>query len=230
MVEIIAELATSFHGNVELGKRMIAEAAKAGASTVKTQAYYCGKINPNDPQAQWLRESWLSPEGHRELMKEAADCGVGYFSTPFCADSLQMLRDLGLRRFKIASSEAWAPWIVAKDDAEQWIVSYPWGIIHRDRGWHTQLTAIPLYPTPLECVGRATLLDGWSDHCEGTAVCLYALARGAKVVEAHFTIPGARSKPWDKSAAQIREIRQFAEACATIQTGVSQVFRDRWTA
>lgn len=225
--EIVAELATAHGGDIQLAKEMIAAAAEAGADTVKTQAY--GAVNPNDPQADWLEQSRLGFYEHEVLMQTAKECGLQYLSTPFDADSLQMLRDLGLTRFKIASSESGNGWWKPVIKHDEWLVSYPWGRWN-DEGptWYTRLTAIPLYPTPMECVGQARLLDGWSDHCVGTAACLYALARGAKVIECHFTIEGARKMPFDKTADDIRQIRQFAEACATISTGVSEQFRTRW--
>ncbi len=236
--EIIAELATAHGGDIVLACEMIHAAAEAGADTVKFQTYSLERLNPADPQAEWLRKAWLSRNDHAALMGCAKGAKVQFLSTPFDVDSLEELRSLGLKRFKIASSESANHWWDAAA-GETLLVSYPWGRVpfndtYRqvalDKRMFIFLTAIPLYPTPLECVGRATLLDGWSDHCEGTSACLYALARGAKVIEAHFTIPGARQKSWDKSAAEIREIRQFAEQVATMQTGVSQVFRDRWTA
>jgi N,N'-diacetyllegionaminate synthase len=237
--EIVCELATAHGGDIVLACEMIHAAAEAGADTVKAQTYSLERLNPADPQAEWLRKAHLDKKAHQRLMECAKVAGVQFLSTPFCADSLKMLRKLGCTRFKIASSESGNRWWDAVA-GETLLVSYPWGRVSfndtyrqvaLDKRMFIFLTAIPLYPTPLECVGQIDdLLDGWSDHCEGIAACLYALARGAKVVEAHFTIPGARQKVWDKSAAEIREIRQFAEQVATMQTGVSQVFRDRWSA
>jgi N,N'-diacetyllegionaminate synthase len=238
--EIIAELASSHGGDIVLACEMIHAAAEAGADTVKVQTYSLERLNPADPQAEWLRKAWLSREAHQALIECCNDAKVQFLSTPFDHSSFVMLRDLGLKRFKIASSEAHRTWWWVAQEA---LVSWPWGrkgansrtsqagtsILTTINGAViTHLTAIPLYPTPLECVSQATLLDGLSDHCEGTAACLYALARGAKVIEAHFTIPGARETKWDKSPAMIREIRQFADQVATMQTGVSTVFRERW--
>jgi N,N'-diacetyllegionaminate synthase len=237
--EIIAELATAHGGDIDIAMDMIDAAADAGASTVKTQAYDRDKINPKDHQADWLRESWLSPEAHQVLMGKAKARGLSYLSTPFDRDSQRMLYELGLRRFKIASSEAhrgWWRW------GGLFLVSWPWGqkaevhaqcfTSHQDTAfWAIEynLTAIPLYPTPLEAVNRAPLLDGYSDHTEGIDACLYALARGAKVVEVHLCLPGrSRVKSFDKDPAQLRQIRKFSESVATITSGVGQTFRERW--
>jgi hypothetical protein len=154
------------------------------------------------------------------------------------------LRRLGLREFKIASSESSSTWFDMRI-GEHWIRSWPWGIAPRgmagmtsrgaltDEGYveHTHLTAIPLYPTPLEAVGRAPLLDGWSCHAIGNAACLWAIANGAKVIEAHLRLEGrGRQCAWDRTPAQFRELREFADDVATMTSGVATRFRNRWQA
>ncbi len=56
-----------------------------------------------------------------------------------------------------------------------------------------------------------------------------ALAQGATVIEAHLTLPGkSRQMPWDKDPAAFRKLRDFADACETMRSGVSKQFRERW--
>ena len=243
---IVAELATAHGGSVDLAADMIRAAADAGADLAKLQTYDLARLNPADPQCAWLVQSHLDKAAHEQLIRVGQDCRIDVFSTPFDAGSLQMLRELGLTRFKIASSESGHDWFDPRI-GEDWIVSWPWGV--KPEAWTstsltrtharstvtkyltaTHLTAIPLYPTPLETVGRAPLLDGWSDHGEGLAACQWALAQGVSMLEVHLTIPGARCKPWDKSPAQIAELRRFADAVETMRSGVSRVYRERWSA
>lgn len=231
--QIVAELATAHGGDVSLAGDMIRAAADAGADLVKLQSYTLAKLNPHDPQFDWLTKSYLSELAHEQLLAVGQQAGIEVFSTPFDAESLAMLRRLGLTRFKIASSESRSSWFDPQF-VEAWVVSWPWG--NRD-GWYqgreymTHLTAIPLYPTPLECVERAPLLDGWSDHCVGLAASYRAMALGAKMVEVHLALAGcSRVLPFDKSPTDIRMLRKFAEDVETMRSGVSQTFRDRWSA
>lgn len=231
---IICEMSTNHGGDLELACDMVRAAAESGADYAKFQTYDIEKrLNPKDPQAAWLRQAHLDRSAHEQLMQTAEEAGICFLSTPFDADSLQMLRELGLRTFKIASSESGNKWWLKGAD-EHWIVSYPWGRTVDavpTNEWHylTRLTAIPLYPTPLECVGRATLLDGYSDHAEGLDACYWALAQGVKVLEVHMTIGKGRVCVWDKSPDQIRELRRFADSMETIRSGVKQQFRERWS-
>jgi hypothetical protein len=139
-----------------------------------------------------------------------------------------MLLELGCYRLKIAST-GYVPTLINHEATI--IKSWPWG---RKSEAHypwveANLTAIPLYPTPLEALYAAPLLDGLSDHCEGIAACQYAIARGAKIVEVHFALPGrSRYLKFDKTPEMLREIRDFADKIQTITTGIATHFRERW--
>lgn len=236
-MQIIAELATNHGGDVGLAEEMVCLAAEAGADYVKTQAYTLARLNQNDAQAEWLRQSHLDAKAHQRLMRAAERAGAKYLVTPFDADALKMLKGLGQSTFKIASSEAGRTWWRQEG---LFYVSWPWGAQGDTTNWAREwgemgwavlehLTAIPLYPTPLECVMRATPLGGWSDHCLGLSACEYAIANGAKVLEVHFKIEGkGRNCVFDKSADDIRRLRAFADDCATITSGVATRFRNRW--
>jgi N,N'-diacetyllegionaminate synthase len=239
MTTIIAELATAHGGNVGLACDMVKAAADAGATYAKLQTYDIEKLSKTDPQRDWLIQAHLSEGAHEIIFGACHRAGIKPLSTPFDADSLAMLRRLGLREFKIASSESANDWWDPQE-GEQWFVSLPWG---RPRGFGAKnkhvtayLTAIPLYPTPLEAVGRADLVGkpergGWSDHCVGLAACQRAIALGVEVIEAHLRLEGrGRQCVWDKTPAQFRELREFADDVATMTSGVATRFRRRWTA
>lgn len=231
--ELVVELATAHGGNVALAADMIKAAADAGADTVKLQTYSLQKLNPRDPQADWLRQAHLDEGAHEHLMGVAHQAGLKFLSTPFDRESLTFLRSLGCRRFKIASSESGHTWWRPMDhEWGEFIVSYPWGRLEKgaERDWILPVTAIPLYPTPLECVEQANLLQGWSDHCEGLSASFWALSHGVRYLEVHLALPGiSREKVWDKSPVAVKQLREHAEACATMLTGVGQTFRDRWS-
>lgn len=233
-MELIAELSTNHGGDVSLACEMIHAAAAAGANIVKTQSYTLARLNRRDSQAAWLAQSHLSVGAHRHLMACAADAEVSYLSTPFDSESLSMLRNLGLTRFKVASSESSNTWWLPTIEGEHWYISYPWGDLGTSAFCGetiTRMTAIPLYPTPLECVSQAPLLDGWSDHTEGLSACYRAITLGAKVIEVHMKLPGkGRECSWDKTPDDIKHLRAFADDCETMQTGVAQRFRERWSA
>jgi N,N'-diacetyllegionaminate synthase len=231
-VELIAELATGHGGDVSLAEEMIAAAADAGAHTVKIQSYSLARLNPRDPQAAWLKESYLDRAAHERLIKCCEQHRVGFLSTPFDYESFVMLRDeLKQYRYKVASTGRVFSTIRSVHLA--YIKSWPWGRKDEilEANVTANLTAIPLYPTPLEAVGAATLLDGWSDHTVGIETCQHMISQGAKIIEAHFYLPNrSRHMPWDKSPEQLRQIRDYWETVETMRSGISRTFRERWCA
>jgi N,N'-diacetyllegionaminate synthase len=228
---LIAELSTNHGGDVDLACEMVRQAAEAGATYAKIQTYSLERLNPTDPQADWLRQAHLDEAAHVRIFQACKDAGIQPLSTPFDVDSLKMLRRLGLKTFKIASSESAAEWW-GRQKGERWLVSYPWGLKPADTPQCiVALTAIPLYPTPLEAVGRAALLQGWSDHTCGLAACQWAIANGAKALEVHMKLSGrGRECSWDKTPAELRVLRDFADDCETLRSGVATRFRERWQA
>ncbi len=232
MIELIAEMATSHGGDLELAEDMIMEAAAAGAHTVKFQSYTVESLNPHDSQADWLRKSVLTEDAHKRLIEVCRRLKVQFLSTAFDRQSLLMLLKLNQGRIKVASTQR--VWNVSDAALVMFIKSWPWGMRRNPpnaRPVLAELTAIPLYPTPLEAVWMAPLLDGWSDHTIGTAACKHMISKGASIIEAHFCLPGkSRQMPWDKTPEQFREIRDWAETVETLTTGISQQFRERWSA
>ena len=227
MTEIIAELATGHGGDVDLACDMVAAAAEAGAHTVKIQSYTLARLNLTDPQAAWLTKAHFDEAAHRRVMAACQARGVRFLSTPFDVDALGMLLGFGVGRVKIASTQSDDTWWSGNGLAI--IASRPWG--SERVPFVRNLTAIPLYPTPLEAVRAAPLLDGWSDHTIGTAACKHMISKGARIIEAHFCLPGrSRQMPWDKTPEQFREIRDWADTVETMTTGVATHFRERWTA
>lgn len=230
-IELIAELSTNHGGDVDLACDMVSAAADSGAHTVKIQSYTLSKLNPLDPQADWLRQAHLDQAAHERIMKACAAARVQFLSTAFDRDALLMLLELGQYRIKVASNQP--VWNTEADALVYFYKSWAWG--RKPGSWlgHVEkhLTAIPLYPTPIEAVIAAPLLDGWSDHMIGTDVCKHMISKGASVIEAHFCLPDrGRRCAWDKTPAKFREMRNWADAVETMTTGVSQTFRDRWRA
>jgi sialic acid synthase SpsE len=235
--KICAELATGHHGDVGVALKMIQAAADAGCDAVKIQHY--GAVNPTDPQAAWLNESRLTLTEICSLQGDAQALGLEFWATPFNESTLRDLADISVDRIKIASSDARAKWPLKSDARVQpphlgVVVSWPWGEASLGDSYigAMHLTAIPLYPTPLECVFRAPLLDGWSDHTVGLAACQHMISHGAQWIEAHLTLGEGKSRVcvWDKHVEDFRKLREYADAVETMRTGVSQVYRDRWRA
>jgi len=119
-VYIIAEAGVNHNGSVSTAKKLIEEAAKAGADAVKFQTFTADAIiTKNAAKAEYQKETTgdsetqfemvkkleLDLDAHKELISHASECGIDFLSSPFDLVSIDVLHNLGLKTFKIPSGE-----------------------------------------------------------------------------------------------------------------------------
>ena len=148
--------------------------------------------------------------------------GIEFMSSPFDLDSAAFLAGIGMRRFKIASGELTnEPFVrgvarLAAADPDRSIIlstgMSTLGEVAETVGWIedegcgdlTLLHCVSNYPTPPKDVNLRAMDTlgaafghpvGWSDHTLGDAVSLAAVARGARIIEKHFTLSNALPGP-----------------------------------
>lgn len=244
-VMLIAEAGENHVGDAELARRMVIEAARAGADIVKFQSYRGADVAPDDPERAWFERVELSDAAHRELAMVARSHGVAFMSTPFTLERARFLVEgLGLTAIKVASSEMlnFSLLDYLADRVETIYLST--GLADLDE----VATAVErLEPVPalvvMHCVTQYPVADedanlraiatlarafperrvGYSDHTIGILAPLLAVALGATAIEKHFTLdrslPGTDhvlSVTPDELAELARGVR---EAQALLGTG-----------
>ncbi len=118
-VFVIAEVGVNHNGDVELARRLIRAAARAGADAVKFQTFSASKLVAEEAklapyqesacggqrQHQMLSSLELSSHELTELRDVCQEEGVVFSSTPFDEESVDLLRDLGVPFFKVSSPD-----------------------------------------------------------------------------------------------------------------------------
>ncbi len=118
-VFIIAEAGVNHNGSVELARKMIDEARKAGADAIKFQTFRAEALVTKDAekaeyqkasteqgsQYDMIKKLELAEADFAGLKKYADKAGIIFLSTPFDEKSADMLDALGMPAFKIASGE-----------------------------------------------------------------------------------------------------------------------------
>jgi N-acetylneuraminate synthase len=119
-VFIIAEAGVNHNGRLDLAKKLIDVAAKAGVDAVKFQTFNPAKlIIRGVPQAQYQKKNMgnlkdqyqmldklkLAREFHPKLKRYSESRGLIFLSTPFSMDDAEFLHQLGLPAFKVGSSD-----------------------------------------------------------------------------------------------------------------------------
>ena len=252
---IIAEAGVNHNGSLDLAKKLIDKALWAGADAVKFQSFKANslmtesapkaayqKINTGEEsQFDMIKRLELDYDSHI-LLKEYADKkGIEFMSTPFDHESIDLLSEIGVKRFKVGSGDLTnLPYLrhmagksipiilsTGMSDMEEIksVVSalkntgFPQSLI-------TILHATTEYPAPVNEVNLKAMQSmskelgieiGYSDHTQGIEVPIAAAALGATVIEKHFTLDRNMDGPDHKASLEPQELKEMVEAIRKVE-------------
>jgi N,N'-diacetyllegionaminate synthase len=253
---IIAEAGVNHNGDINLAKQLIDVAAQAGADCVKFQTFAADRQVTRDAQKAdyqtkatasqesqhaMLRRLELSPEMHRELIAHCAARGIGFLSTGFDIESVDLLISLGQERFKIPSGEITnLPYlrhvgglgktvILSSGMASLGDIEASIDVLERAGTARADLTVLHCtteYPTPMDEVNLRAMQSihaafdvavGYSDHTQGIEVAVAAVAMGACVIEKHFTLDRNLPGPDHEASLEPAELKSMVAAIRNIE-------------
>lgn len=117
---IIAEAGVNHNGSLVIAKKLIEEAAKAGADFIKFQTFVTENLvskntilaeyqkknfKKDSSQFEMLKDLELSLNDHYELIDHCYQHKIAFFSTAFDLDSIDLLAKLDFKFWKIPSGE-----------------------------------------------------------------------------------------------------------------------------
>ena len=255
-VFIIAEAGVNHNGSLLLAKQLVDVAVQAGADAVKFQTfkaqnlvtqsaqqaeYQTKNTGIKESQFEMLKRLELDETAHRVLFDYCSQQNIEFMSTPFDAESVELLHDLGMKRWKIPSGELLSIPYLRQIAAfnQTTILSTGMGNLEEvqfavktlvDEGLDLQnltvLHANTAYPTPFKDVNlRAMqtlantlkLSAGLSDHSSGIEVPIAAVAMGASVIEKHFTLDRNLPGPDHKASLEPDELKAMIRAIRNIE-------------
>lgn len=254
---IIAEAGVNHNGDLALAKELIAAAAAAGADLVKFQtfiaaniisrnapkaAYQKGATDPQESQQEMVRKLELTRENHLELIAECEKQGIGFFSTAFDEDSIDLLEELGdADVVKVPSGELTnLPYLryltrhgkhvlLSTGMANLGEIEAAINVVEQagtPRDKITVLHCTTEYPTPMEDVNLVAMVNigkafcvsvGYSDHTPGIEVPIAAVALGATVIEKHFTLDRNLPGPDHRASLEPHELKAMVQAIRNIE-------------
>ena len=112
---VMAEIGLNHDGSLDRALTLVDEAARAGAQAIKLQSLYADRLvaascpPPLHVNVSSLRDLFaryeLDEAAHAAIAQRARRLGLGFISTPFALDAVDMLDRLGVDAFKIASGD-----------------------------------------------------------------------------------------------------------------------------
>ncbi|MHB8643770.1 MAG: N-acetylneuraminate synthase family protein [Gaiellaceae bacterium] len=233
-VLMIAEIGQNHEGDLGVARKLVEEAARAGADAVKFQTFHADDfVSPRDAERlERMRRFELPAGAWSELASLARERGLLFISTPLDLGSVDVLDPL-VDAFKVASgdndffplldriAETGKPTIVSSGLAD---AAHMRSVVTRIGGEVAVLHCVSAYPVePAETAlgGIADLaheLDctvGYSDHTVGIEIAPLAVAAGARIIEKHFTLDNAFSEFRDHALSA--DPQDFAELVRRIR-------------
>ncbi|MBT6051920.1 MAG: N-acetylneuraminate synthase, partial [Candidatus Scalindua sp.] len=226
-VFIIAEAGVNHNGKIENAIEMISVAKESGADAIKFQTavpelvmtvnaekadYQIDLTEKTESQLEMVKKIHLPLKDYKILKEECELANIEFMSTPFDHESIKLLADLGLERFKIPSGEITnLPYlrhvgrlgksvIMSSGMSDLKEIETALGVLEKAGTLRRQITVLHCnteYPTPMEDVNLNAMLTmrdglgvqvGYSDHTLGIEISIAAVALGATVIEKHFTL------------------------------------------
>ena len=256
---IIAEAGVNHNGDVNIAKKLIDVAVDARADAIKFQTfktenvvtsstpkakYQIKNTGTNESQFEMLKKLELPASAYKELFAYCKGKNIIFMSTPFDAESADMLDMLGMKIFKIPSGEitnkpliehialkrkplilsTGMSYIGEVEKAIGWI-NERWKTLN-ERPQLTLLHCVSNYPAQpedsnllaiktMEKVFRLPV--GYSDHTPGIEVAIAAVALGAKVIEKHFTLDRNMEGPDHKASLEPDGFKTMVKAIRSVE-------------
>ncbi len=256
---IIAEAGVNHNGDIELARQLIDVAAEAGADLVKFQTFNASRqvtrvakkaeyqtqtTVSNESQHDMLQRLELSEAMHHELIAHCATRNIGFFSTGFDIESIDLLLGLGQDKFKIPSGEITnLPYlrhigrlgkniILSTGMATLGDIEATIDVLEQAGTSRTSITVLHCtseYPTPMAEVNLRAMQSiqaafgvavGYSDHTKGIEVAVAAVAMGAVVIEKHFTLDRNLPGPDHKASLEPAELKAMVTAIRNIEVAL----------
>ncbi len=255
MVLIIAEAGVNHNGSIKLAKQLVDAAKSCNADIIKFQFFKADDlVLPNTEKATYQKREDISSHNQFDMLKklelsyeEQKDLkiycdkkNIEFLTSGFDLNSLDAIRKLNLKRYKIPSGEITnLPYLKFIGKQEKPIIlSTGMSNINEIKEALDVLKASGAklenisvlhctseYPAPLNEINLRAMCTikelfkvnvGYSDHTLGIEVSLAAVALGAKVIEKHLTLDRNFDGPDHKASLTPDEFKMLVKGVRNI--------------
>lgn len=241
---LVAEVAQAHDGSLGIAHAFIDAVAATGADAIKFQTHIAAaestpreefrvKFSKQDAtrydywrRMEFTKEQWAGLKAH------ADEKGLIFLSSPFSMEAVELLEQLGMAAWKIASGELESRRMIERMAATGKPLIASTGMSSRDEirrlagqletfaaGRHAILHCTTAYPTPPEQVGMNVFSElsaeltcplGISDHSGTPYPALLAAYLGARIVEVHVTMSQQMFGPDVSSSLTVEGIAELS--------------------
>jgi N-acetylneuraminate synthase/N,N'-diacetyllegionaminate synthase len=209
---------------------------------VEQAEYQKENTGRNESQYDMLKSLELSRDEFRDIKAYCDEIGIIFASTADEEDSLDYLVELGIPFIKVGSGDvgdiSYLRYIGSKklpvilSTGMSTLADVEMSVQALRDGGATNITLLHCttnYPCPYDDVNLKAmdtlknafgLPVGYSDHTEGMEVPIAATARGAGVIEKHFTLDRNMEGPDHKASMEPKAFKEMVQAIRHIETAL----------
>lgn len=241
---IIAEIAQAHDGSLGILHSYIDALSTTGVDAIKFQTHIAAaESSIHEPfrvqfskvdktRYDYWKRMEFTKDQWKEIKQHCEDCGVEFIASPFSIAAVDLLEDINMKRYKIASGEITNALLLERIAQTKKPVILSSGMSNLEeletafeffssRKIDTSvLQCTTMYPTPPERLGLNVISlfkekfrskVGFSDHSGKVVSCLAARSLGAEILEFHAVFDKRMFGPDAPSSLTIDEISQLVE-------------------
>lgn len=238
--KIIAEIGSVHDGSFGNALKLIEAASYCGSDIVKFQLHLpeeeMADNAPNPPyfneesRFDYFKRILFSTDQLEKILKFCKKKKIEFLCSPFSNKAVDILNEIGVQNFKIASGEVTNHPLLKKINKKRCQVFLSSGMSN----WNELDEAVKilknnnlvvmqctsLYPCPIEMVGLNNICEikkrygtmvGFSDHYKGMEASISAATLGADFIEKHFTFSKLMYGSDAKFAMEPKNFKKFCE-------------------
>ena len=250
---VVAEAGVNHNGDVRIAHQLIDTAVRAGADAIKFQSFVTEDLITREAQKadyqlkatgldgtqyEMLKALELNAQDHYELKRHCEQKDIVYLCTPYESKSVDMLHELDVSAFKIASTDTnnipflryiadkGRPVILSTGMANLGEVENALDALGGLVGNIIIMHCTSEYPAPVNDSNLKAIITlqeafrcpvGFSDHTAGVEVSTWAVAIGASVIEKHFTLDSGMEGPDHRASMEPDELIALVQAIRSVE-------------
>lgn len=253
-VFVIAEIGMVHDGSLGNAHAYIDAVARSGAQAIKFQTHIArAESTPGEPfrvnfsyQDATRYDYWerleFTPEEWSGLKKHADDAGLVFLSTPFSFEAVDLLSNLGVPAFKIASGETTnlpmidaiakrgLPVLISTGMSSWSDLDDAVAIVRKHHDCIGIFQCTTAYPCPPENVGLNVISElkdlynspiGLSDHSGTPYASIAACTLGASMIEVHTVFSKDCFGPDVSASILLDDLPSLVEGCQFVQRAIT---------
>ncbi len=247
---IIAEIGQAHDGSLGMALAYIDAVAKTGCHAIKFQTHIAkAESSIHEPfrvqfskQDETRMDYWKRMEftinQWKELKKHCDEVGLEFMSSPFSNAAVDLLEEVGVKRYKVGSGEVnnflllekiaqtGKPVIISSGMSSFDELDATIQFLKDRKVNYSILQCTTSYPTKPRQYGvnvikelkeRYNVTVGFSDHSSSIEACIAAAALGAEILEFHVVFDKELFGPDVKSSLTMKETKRLVKAISNIQ-------------